>query len=50
MSGGLNFDQWAHASQVGVQNFSKKAIGFAQDTPSNNCYDFDGWRGLIVVG
>ncbi len=19
-----------------------------KDTPSNNCYDFDGWRGLIV--
>jgi hypothetical protein len=22
--------------------------GCPKDTPSNNCYDFDGWRGLIV--
>ena len=33
-----NFDRWAQASQVGAQNFSKKAIGFAQ---SNGMSAFD---------
>ena len=33
-----NFDRWAQASQVGAQNFSKKAIGFAQ---SNGLSAFD---------
>ena len=33
-----NFDRWAQASQVGAQNFSRKAIGFAQ---SNGLSAFD---------
>ena len=34
-----NFDRWAEASQVGAQNFSKKAIGFAQSN-ALSAFDF----------
>jgi hypothetical protein len=36
------------AEELAQESAASLSANAAKDTPNNNCYDYGGWRGLIV--